>query len=242
MKLSIVAIIPARSGSKGLINKNILPLNGHPLIAYSIKAARDSELIDRVIVNTDSVEIAKIAESYGAEIPFIRPDELAEDYSLDFDVFHHCLKKLSGSEGYMPDYVVQLRPTSPIRTPDLIDNCIKKIQKFKFDSLRVVTESPLTPYKMWNIGNDGELIQLINDNSIKEPYNKPRQKLPKTYWQVGALDVIKASTILDKNSMTGDSIMSYIIPQEIAIDIDDMKAFKISEELIKTEKFIYFEN
>ncbi len=242
MNSEILAIIPARSGSKGLIDKNILPIDGHPLIAYSIKAALEAKYISRVIVNTDSKKIANIANYYGAEIPFIRPMNLASDDSTDYDVFRHCIENLFMTEGYKPDYIVQLRPTSPIRPSGLIDECITKIHKTKFTSLRVVTESPLTPYKMWQVEDEGELIQLIDHSEYLEPFNMPRQKLPKTYWQVGTLDIVKASTILKEKTMSGNKIMSHIIPGNISIDIDDINSFKAAEEIIKTKKYIYFEN
>lgn len=242
MNLEILAIIPARSGSKGLTNKNILPLENHPLISYSIKAALDSNFITRTIVNTDSAEIASIANSYGAETPFLRPANLAKDDSTDFDVFNQCIRELFITEGYKPDYIVQLRPTSPIRPVNLIDECINKLVNTNCTSLRVVTESPITPYKMWKINEEEELIQLLHHNDYDEPFNMPRQNLPKIFWQVGTLDIIKTSTIIDLKSMSGDKIISHKVSNDIAIDIDDIKTFKLAEEIIKTKKYIYFEN
>jgi len=242
MNQEILAIIPARSGSKGLIDKNILPLNSHPLLTYSVGAALGSELITRVIVSTDSSKYADIAINYGAEVPFLRPDNLADDKATDLQVFEHCLKQLEVNEGYSPDFVVQLRPTSPIRPSGLIDECIKKLVDSDFDSLRVVTESPLSPYKVWRIGKDEQLTQLLDSEEFFEPYNMPRQKLPKVFWQVGTLDIIRSEIIKNMHSMSGERIMSYIISPEIAVDIDDLRSFKLAEEIIKTKNIKIFED
>ncbi|MDB5273810.1 MAG: acylneuraminate cytidylyltransferase family protein, partial [Chitinophagaceae bacterium] len=175
--MHILAIIPARGGSKGLPNKNILSLLGHPLIAYSVKAAKDSKHITRVIVSTDSEVIAGVAEKYGAEIPFIRPSEYAQDLSTDLEVFQHALRWLKEEEGYTPDYVVQLRPTSPVRQVSVIDTCIERmLRNPQADSLRIVTPSPITPYKMWTMEDEESPMQpLLSLPGVKEPYNEPRQ-------------------------------------------------------------------
>ena len=197
--MKILAIIPARSGSKGLPGKNIKPLLQHPLLAYSILAAQQSKLINRITVNTDSDQIAEIAKQYNAEIPFMRPTELAQDLSTDLDVFKHQLEWMKNTEGYVPDIVVQLRPTSPVRFANWIDEAIEKLISSDADSIRVVTESPLTPFKMWliNNNNDGAMEPLVSVKNIIEPYNQPRQSLPIVYWQIGTLDVIKTKTILE---------------------------------------------
>ena len=231
--MKILAIIPARGGSKGLVNKNILKLNGHPLIAYSIKSALDSELINKVIVSTDSKKIAKISEKYGAEVPFIRPSEYAQDDSTDYDVFLHALKWLKKNKEYSPDYVIQLRPTSPIRDKKLIDNCINKFAQSRADSLRIVTPAPVNPFKMWSINDNDDLMKpILTIKGIKEPYNMPRQKLPNTYWQIGTLDIIKTSTITELKSMSGNKILSHVVPNSMAVDIDDINSFEIAATVL----------
>lgn len=240
---NILAIIPARGGSKGLPNKNILPLLGHPLISYSIKAGLDSKFINRVIVSTDSEIIAEISKKYGADVPFIRPSIYAQDLSTDFEVFEHALDWLRDNEGYEPDIIVQLRPTSPVRKTEIIDEGIIKLASSNCDSLRIVTPSPITPYKMWNIEN--ELLpmkQLLSLNSVSEPFNQPRQKLPTVYWQIGFLDVIKANTILKEKSMTGSKVLPFIVENKYAIDIDEMGSFKKASEVILSDsKFVKFD-
>ena len=236
--MKILAIIPARSGSKGLPGKNIKPLLQHPLLAYSILAAQQSKLI-----NTDSDQIAEIAKQYNAEIPFMRPAELAQDLSTDLDVFKHQLEWMKNTEGYVPDIVVQLRPTSPVRFANWIDEAIEKLISSDADSIRVVTESPLTPFKMWliNNNNDGAMEPLVSVKNIIEPYNQPRQSLPIVYWQIGTLDVIKTKTILEGGSMSGKKILSYIVDKKYAIDIDDVASFYKAEELIQYNECIKFD-
>ena len=237
----ILAVIPARGGSKGLPNKNIKMLLGHPLIAYSIKAAKDSKRINRVIVSTDSEDIANVARQYNAEIPFMRPAELAQDLSTDLEVFIHLLGWLKENENYVPDIVVQLRPTSPVRFAAEIDDCIDKVLNSDAESLRIVTPSPYTPYKMWSVNEEtSELKPILFLEDVKEPFNQPRQSLPKVYWQVGTLDVIKTAAIREKKSMSGDKILSHIIPNEMSVDIDNLQDFLEAEEVIAKNNCIKF--
>jgi len=239
--MKILAIIPARGGSKGLPGKNIKEIHGHPLIAYSILAAKLVPQINRVIVSTDDNEIAKISKQYGAEVPILRPEEFAQDLSTDFDVFLHMLKWLEVNENYVPDFVVQLRPTSPIRIIQHITECINKFVHTDFDSLRIVTDSPITPYKMWTINNFEEpMVPLIQQDEIKEPYNQARQNLPIKYWQIGYLDVIRTSTIINKKSMSGDKILPYFVDQKYAIDIDNVNDFIQAEEFLKNNDCVKF--
>ncbi len=240
--MKILAIIPARGGSKGLPEKNIRLLSGHPLISYSILAAQKSKNINRIIVTTDSQKIAKISEKYGAEVPFIRPANLAEDSSKDLEVFQHALNYLEEKENYIPDLVVQLRPTSPLRFLCDIDNCIDLLVKnVHADSIRAVTEAPLTPYKMWKIKDSNSPMEpLLKLDNIPEPYNESRHTLPKVYWQVGMIDVIKTSIINENNSMSGDTILPYIISKEYSVDIDNVKDFENAEILIKNLNCIKF--
>ena len=240
--MNILAIIPARGGSKGLPGKNIKPLLGHPLLAYSIKAAQESKLITRIIVNTDDQKIAEIAKAYHADI-FMRPDELGADDTTDLEVFRQQLKMMQLQEGYIPDYIVQLRPTSPVRLNGMIDICIQKLIDSNADSIRVVTESHITPYKMWviNKNNDNAMEPLLQLKNIEEPFNQPRQKLPVIYWQVGTLDVIKAILITEHNSMSGKKILPYIIEKNLAVDIDDVVSFYKAEEIIQYTDCIKFD-
>jgi N-acylneuraminate cytidylyltransferase len=237
--MKVLAIIPARKGSKGIKDKNIHALNGHPLISYSICAAKKIKKIDRIICTTDSDKIAAIARRYGAETPFIRPGKYAKDLSSDLEVFEHCLKWLKDNEKYIPDIIVHLRPTSPIRFIKDITRGIKIISKnMGIDSVRSVSEPLTTPYKMWKINAKGNLVPLLKIKNNKEPYNTARQLLPKIYAQTGTLDILRVSTILKKKSMTGNKIYPLFIKQEHFVDIDKIGSLRIAENLIKINKCI----
>jgi len=234
--MKTLALIPARGGSKGLPNKNILPLEGHPLIAYSIAAGKSSPMIDRVVVTTDSPEIARISAAYGADVPFMRPAELAGDYTTDLETFQHALQWLEEEEGYVPDLIFQLRPTTPIRFVKEIESCIQILHTHpNAESVRTITPSPITPYKMWFMdAEDQPLRPILYIDGIDEPFNMPRQKLPPTYWHPGTYDVIRREVIMEKNSMTGKIILPILIDYDLAIDIDDISSFEKAGALMKT--------
>ncbi|HPH23838.1 MAG TPA: acylneuraminate cytidylyltransferase family protein [Chitinophagaceae bacterium] len=239
--MQILAIIPARGGSKGLPGKNIRPLLNHPLIAYSILAAQ-STLVTRTIVTTDDDAIAAVAKQYGAEVPFKRPAEFAQDLTTDFDTFTHALNWLKETENYIPDYVVQLRPTSPVRLTGMIDTCIQKmLNEPQADSLRIITPSPITPYKMWTMESENKPMQpLMPSPGIDEFYNQPRQILPQTYWQIGALDVIKTSVITTDKKMSGKMVLPYVLDNVFAVDIDDIASFDKAAAVITEHNCIKF--
>lgn len=231
---NIVAIIPARGGSKSIPRKNIRFLAGIPLLAYSIAAAQKSKLIDRIIVSTDDEVIADLAKEWGAEVPFIRPKELASDTALDFPVMDHAVRWLELKEDYRSDVVVQLRPTSPLRPPGLVDEAIRTLLTNPgADSVRVVTPTGENPYKMWQIEED-ELKPLIYSN-FHEAYNMPRQALPSTYWQTGHVEVIRFQTIMKKQSLTGDVILPCVVPHEFAVDLDNLQQWSYAEYLIEQD-------
>jgi len=241
-KTNILAVIQARGGSKGLPNKNLLPLAGHPLVAYSVKAAVDTPSITRTIISTDSEEIAEVARQYGAEVPFLRPAVYAQDLSTDLEVFDHALRWLLENENYQPDLVVQFRPTSPIRSVAHIEGAIQRILATpEADSLRMITSAPITPYKMWIYDEKTATMQPLMQHPLyTEPYNEPRQKLPPVHWQIGALDVIRSSVILEKKSMSGWPILPYLLPFDYAVDIDDINSFRKAEEVMSRLECVKF--
>jgi len=217
---SVVAIVPARGGSKSIPRKNIKLLAGVPLIAYSIEAARASALVDRVIVSTDDEEIAAIARRCGAEVPFLRPRSLAEDTTPDLPVFLHALEWLDMHDSCVPEIVVHLRPTSPLRPPDCVDRAIDRLRSDPTaDSVRGVVTASQNPFKMWRLQPDGAMLPLLRHPGA-EAYNQPRQELPTTYWQTGHVDAIRTATIREKASMSGDRITSLVIDAAYACDID----------------------
>jgi N-acylneuraminate cytidylyltransferase len=230
--VEVLALIPARGGSKSIPRKNILPFAGRPLIAYSIAAGLSAETVTRVVVSTDDEEIAAISREYGAETPFMRPLEFARDETPDLPVFQHALDWLSDFEAYEPDIVVQLRPTSPFRRVIHIDEAVYRlIGHPEADSVRTVCIPFQNPFKMWRIGPDGYMRPLL-ETQYKEPYNLPRQALPEVYWQTGYVDAAWADTILDKNSMTGDRILPLVIDPSEWIDIDSPDDWQRSERLL----------
>ncbi len=233
----VLAIIPARGGSKSIPYKNIKLLNGIPLIAYSIAAGLQAQNVNRVIVSTDDKKIADIARHYGAEVPFIRPEQFARDETTDLPVFQHALSWLAKNEKYEPDVIVQLRPTSPIRPLDCIDSAINiLLSNQNADSVRGVVPSGQNPYKMWQVSAQGTMTPLLKVAGISEPYNTPRQELPITYWQTGHVDVIRRETITDKHSMTGDRILPIFIDSQYSVDLDTENDWKRAELLLNTIK------
>ena len=230
----VLAVIPARGGSKSIPRKNILPFAGHPLMAYSIAAALQSDLVTRTIVSTDDEEIAAAAREYGAEVPFLRPPEHAQDATPDLPVFIHAVEWFLETEGYLPEMVVQLRPTTPVRPPGCVDKGIKLLRsRPDADSLRAVVPSGQNPHKMWRINESGEMSPLLQVDEIPEPYNAPRQKLPPTYWQTGHLDIMRPATLLEKDSMTGDVILSLVLDPAYTVDIDTANDWNQAEWLIR---------
>src|SRR5512144_1630039 len=234
MTNNILAIIPARGGSKGIPRKNIRSFAGYPLIAWSIAAAKQSELVTRLIVSTDDEEIAAVAREYGAETPFLRPADLAQDQTTDLPVFEHALQWLQDQEGYRPEIVVQLRPTSPVRPVGMLDHAIRiLLEHSDADCVRGVVPAGQNPFKMWRFaGEDKPMQPLLDLTGIAEPYNAPRQILPPVYWQTGHIDAIRVSTITDKHSLTGDVIYPLVIDPRYNVDIDNLSDWAKYESLV----------
>ncbi|MBI3160594.1 MAG: acylneuraminate cytidylyltransferase family protein [Chloroflexi bacterium] len=227
-----LALIPARGGSKSIPRKNILPFAGHPLIAWSIAAGRAAETVTRVVVSTDDEEIAAVAREYGAETPFMRPAEHSQDNTPDLPVFQHALEWLAEHEGYTPDIVVQLRPTSPFRRLWHINEAVNALAvRPEADSCRAVIVPFQNPFKMWTFGEDGLMRPLMKDTGFAEPYNMPRQALPDVYWQTGYVDAAWSRTIREKNSMTGDAILPLVIDPGDWVDIDSPDDWRRAERL-----------
>ena len=218
----VVAVIPARSGSKGVVDKNIKLLAGHPLIAYSIAVARLANEIDRIIVSTDSEVYASIAREYGAEVPFLRPDEISGDTSTDCDFVRHLLDWMLCNEGNMPKYLVHLRPTTPLREGNYIDAAINRIKKTgSATALRSVHEMSESAYKSFEI--DGDYLKSIGSNSFDlDAFNKPRQSFNKTYQANGYVDVIKTAYVIENNKLHGDHVIAFVTPHVVEVDtVDD---------------------
>ena len=235
-KIKILGIIPARGGSKGIPKKNIVSLGGRPLISYTIRAAKESKLLDACIVSTDDPTIASVARSYGADVPFLRPRRFAKDHSPDIEFLMHALWWVKKYRGWNPEIIVILQPTSPSRTGKDIDAVIRAMQKSGCDSIRTVVDpSPYNPFKMWRFANKkGFLMQPIlpTKHFSQLGTDVPRQLLPKYYLQVGLVYATKAKYI-EKGRVWGPRMCGYIMPPEKFIDIDTPKDLKRAGELIK---------
>ena len=229
----VLALIPARGGSKGIPRKNIRSFAGYPLIAWSIAAAKQAACVTRIIVSTDDEEIAAVAREYGAETPFLRPAEFAQDQTTDLPVFEHALQWLEANENYRPESVIQLRPTSPIRPRDCVDSAINiLLEHIDADCVRGVVPAGQNPHKMWRFAGEGQPMKpLLEVEGIDEPYNAPRQILPPVYWQTGHIDAIRVSTIREKHSLTGDVIYPLMLDPRYTVDIDTLSDWAKYEAL-----------
>jgi N-acylneuraminate cytidylyltransferase len=227
----ILAIVPARGGSKSIPRKNLIPVGGKPLIAYSIEQARTSRLVTRTIVSTDDAEIADVARAHGGDVPFLRPAQYAQDMSPDIDVFRHALQWLVDHEGYRPELVVHLRPTGPVRRVELIDQAIALLLEHpEADALRSVSAPLQTPYKMWRI-EDGYLRPLLTVPGVTESYCAPRQSLPEVWWQNGYVDIIRPRTILELGLMCGRTVLPFVV-DEPTLEIDYADSLPSVEEAL----------
>jgi len=219
-RLEVLALIPARGGSKSMPRKNLREVGGKPMVAHSIDHALGARRITRVILTTDDDEIADAGKRAGAEVPFLRPSELAGDFSTDYEFVRHSLEWLRDNEGYSPDMVAQLRPTTTIRDVGLIDRAIDALAaKPDADSLRAVVAVCFTPYKMWRIEKSGFISPLLSLDGVAEPYNQPRQLLPDCFQQDGFLDITRPRTIFEQGSITGTRILPFFLDRE-SVDID----------------------
>jgi len=227
--LNVLGVIPARGGSKRVKRKNIRPLAEKPLIAYTIQSAIKSKKINRLIVSTDDSEVAKIAEKYGAEVPFYRPRKLAKDNTPDQPVFQHALQSLKKQDGYNPDIILNLRPTTPFRKTETINKVINEIIKTKAAIVR--TMSLVTgvhhPYWMYKISDKGKAVNFINNIDINDYYQS--QLLPEAYRINGVVDAFSNNTVMNGNMLSSNNIYSITISELEALDIDTEFDFNLCE-------------
>ena len=228
---NVLCLIPARSGSKGIPNKNVKSLLGHPLMAYSIVAGLTCSLGARVVVSTDDLNYGRVAEFYGAEV-IIRPEKFAQDDSPDIDVFMHALKYLKAQDGYDPSMVVHLRPTTPFRPPDLVSRAIRLYQALSEQyedkiSLRGVVPATPPPEKVYE-EESGFLHPLLSDIRAYEPYNRPRQSLGSYWFHNGVIDVTHPSIIYSR-WMSGEFICPMRLNPGYSIDLDTEEDWRYAE-------------
>lgn len=225
--MEILAIIPARGGSKGVPKKNIRPLAGKPLIAYSIEQAKESKYISRVIVSTESEEIAEVARKWGAEV-IKRPEELARDETPTIDVIIHVLDYLKKEEKYIPNIVVLLQPTSPLRTSEDIDGAIELFLNAQ-DCLSLVSVTEFDHPPFW--------AMKIEDNFLKplfceKYFRMRRQDLPKAYKPNGAVFISTPRVLYEYRTFYTPKTIAYVMPPERSIDIDTEFDFLLAEFLL----------
>lgn len=222
----VVALIPARGGSKGVPNKNIRPLCGVPLIVFSIAVAKKSKLIDRVIVTTDSEEYADIAIEHGAEVPFIRPAEISGDRATDIQFIDHAINWFEKNESFVPKFFAHLRPTTPIRDPRVIDQAISGFIDSQFTALRSCHKMSESSYKTFEIEKNKLKLLCSGDFDI-EGANLNRQSYPETYNANGYIDIIRSSMIKDYGVIHGDKVKAFIT--ETAYEIDEVSDIEFLE-------------
>ena len=220
-KQKIYAVIPARSGSKGVPNKNIMNLGGYPLIAYSVAVAIKCESIDRVIVSTDSEEYAEIARQYGAEVLFLRPNSISGDSATDIEFFKHLIDWLNKNEQFCPEYLVHLRPTTPLRKSEIIDKAVSQFVGSEYTALRSAHKMTDTSYKTFEI-KDNKFKMICSESFDIEKTTLPRQVFPTTYNPNGYVDIVRTSQI-EKKILHGDCVEAFITEASYEIDeLDDL--------------------
>lgn len=228
--MKILGIIPARGGSKGIPNKNIVDFLGKPLIARTIETALDSNVFAKIIVSTDSQEIADISSSYGAEVPFLRPSDLAGDSIGAIDVDIHTIQWLEKHESFNADYIIHLQATSPFRTAEDIRNVINLAVEKDADS--VISLSVVSEHPNWMklVSKEGKISSFLEEDQITS-----RQKLPEIYRLNGAIYMVKTSKFVDERTWFFEKTYAYIMSRQASIDIDEPFDLEIARLLAQRE-------
>jgi CMP-N-acetylneuraminic acid synthetase len=232
--LRVLAVVPARGGSKGIPRKNLQLLGGKPLVALAVEAGRAATLVSRVLCSTDDPEIADAARAAGGEVPFLRPPDLARDTSEDWPVFMHALNFLAREDNWVPDVVVNLRPTSPLRRPSHVDDAIRLLQDTGADSVKAVCLARQHPHKMWLRQPDGQIEPFL-----KTPFrltrgpDVPRAQLDDVYWQNGVVDVTRREVILEQKMIIGRRVAGLVTETADSIDIDTPLDLALAELILR---------
>ena len=228
MKPNVLAIVPARGGSKGILRKNIARLAGRPLLCWSIGAAQDSASVNRVIVSSDCSTILRVARECGAQA-MPRPDALATDAAPSEPVVTHVLETLQAREQTLPDIIVLLQPTTPLRTAEDVDKAIEILQNPEFDSVISVYSPKHSPFKAFVAHKNGSLRGLVSDDA---PF-KRRQDLPEAYYPNGAIYAIRTEAFLRNEKLMTSRTAPLLMPEERSIDIDDVDDLELAEEFLR---------
>ncbi|WP_417845219.1 cytidylyltransferase domain-containing protein [Thalassospira povalilytica] len=226
--LKVMAVVTARGGSKGLPNKNVLDFCGKPLIAWSIEAAKKSKLVDRVVVSTEDENIAEIAREYGADVPFMRPDELATDEAVTLDVLKHLVSKI---QDY--DLIVLLQPTSPLRTVQDIDTAIELCASNAMTSTVSVCEADKSPYWMYYLSEEGQMKNVLTQDQTS---STRRQDLPQAFALNGAVYVISKNALLAGEALVSKDTLAFPMPKSRSVDIDSEEDFVVAEAFFALSK------
>jgi len=239
--MEVFALVTARSGSKGIPDKNLKQIGNHSLLEWSIKSALKSSQVTKVFLSTDSAEYAKLGESFGAVVPFLRPTELASDTAIDLDVFKHFLTEIKE----LPKAIVHIRPTTPLRNPEIINNAVIKFINLEKEitSLRSVHEMSESAYKTFEVSDQG-LLKPIASVADGEKANFPRQAFPKTYQANGYVDLLNPEFILKEHKLHGDKIFAFETPVVTEVDsLSDLEYLnwevQQNQELVK---FVFGDN
>lgn len=226
--LRVLGLVTARGGSKGIPRKNIVEVAGKPLVAWTLEAALASSL-DRVVVSTDDGEIADVARRWGGEVPFRRPAELARDDSPHLPVVRHAVEWLEEHEGYRPDVVALLQPTSPLREPRDIDGAIRLMEEKGADSVVAVAESPVHPYQMYGLTEEGRLEGI---GPRPEGYVR-RQEVPPVYVVNGAIYLMRRALLETADTFVTESAHGYLMPRSRSLDVDDPWELRLADLLLR---------
>lgn len=236
----VLGIITARGGSKSILKKSVALCAGHPLMYYTIEAAKRASSITRLIISTDDEEMAEYAKSQGVEVPFMRPKELAEDLTPDLPVFEYVLGELKKRESYVPDVVVHLRPTTPLKKASDIDKGVELLLSHpEAESVRSICEPLHTPFKMGTVREDGFFEPLLLKvfpevfEKYPEAFNMPRQLLPKVWRHSGYVDVIRPEVITEMRSMSGTKILPFQFEKWRDVDIDSPYELALASQIIE---------
>ena len=231
MRFIALGIIPARSGSKSIPGKNLYPVAGKPLLAYTIEAAQESRSLSRCILSTNDPEIAQFARSHGVEVPFLRPAALAEESTPTLPVITHALEWLASHEASEPDIIVLLQPTSPLRKGWHIDEAVQRLIDSGADSVVSVSEVPGQYNPHWQFALEGEWLRVFTGEPLPQLVPR-RQDLPLTYTRNGALYVFWRRTLQKQGSIYGQCALAYVMPRGFSVNIDSMLDIALAEELL----------
>jgi CMP-N,N'-diacetyllegionaminic acid synthase len=226
-----LAIIPARGGSKGLPRKNLQRLSGKPLIAHTIEAARVARSLQRIVVSTESPEIAEVGRQYGAEVPFLRPPELAGDETPTLPVLQHVLTQLDATEGCTPEIIVVLQPTSPLRRAEDIDKAVDLLERSGADS--VVSLCAAEHHPAWMKRLEGDRVLPFLENA---PEYTRRQDMPPVYRLNGAIYITRRRILMEENHILGQDTRGLVMDAESSVDIDTLFDLKLADLIMQERR------